>query len=127
MKDGLRKVVHVEVFDFDSDTMAYAVDSHKNQFGYKYQSEYQRNGVTVKKDKEVNNVERGNRIYNTLGINIGQLGSLKRLIRRVKDGKKGIAFPNDDGSVTVVIRGGSTITYRGEQKEDFYQKVLKMK
>jgi len=127
MKDGLRKVVHVEVFDFDKDTMAYAVGSHKNQFGYKYQTEYKRKGIIVKKDPEVNNVEKGNRIYNTLGINLGQLGSLRRLIKRIKEGKKGIAFPNEDGSVTVVIRGGSTITYRGDQKEDFYQKVLKIK
>lgn len=127
MKDGLRKVVHVEVFDFDKDAMAYAVGSNKNQFGYKYQTEYQKRGITVRRDPEVNNVERGNRIYNTLGINLGQLGSLRRLIKRMKENKKGIAFPNEDGSVTVVIRGGSTITYRGDQKEDFYQKVLRIK
>ena len=35
-----------------------------------------------------------------------------------------IPFPREDGSVEALIRGGSTITYRGEHTEDFYQKVL---
>ena len=124
MTSGLRKVVHVEVFDFDSDTFAYAKDTHKNQFGYKYTTEYYENGQAVKKDKEVNNVERGAFYNRKLGLNLDQMRSLKRLIKRITGGKAMIPFPQEDGSVEALIRGGSTITYRGEHTEDFYQKVL---
>jgi hypothetical protein len=55
MLDGLRKVVHIEVYDFDSDAMAYAVDSHKNQFGYKYNVKYLgQKGEVIKEEPEVN-------------------------------------------------------------------------
>lgn len=127
MSNGLRKVVHVEVFDFDSDTMAYAVDTHKNQFGYKYTTQYLQNGVVVKTDPEVNNVERGAFFYRKFKINIDQTKSLRRFIKRLKGSKNVIPFPMEDGGVEAIIRGGTKITYRGEQKEDFYQKVLTMK
>ena len=127
MKDGLRKVVHVEVFDFDNDTMAYAVESKKNQFGYKYTTEYYKGEKLVKVDPEKNNVEKGAYYNNKYGLNINQLGSLRRLVKRVKGKKNFIPFPQDDGSIEVVIRGGSTITYSGEHEEDFFQKVLRIK
>lgn len=127
MNDGLRKVVHVEVFDFDSDTMAYAVDTHKNQFGYKYTTEYLKRGKVVKTDPEVNNVERGAFFYRTLGINMNQEKSLRRLIKRLKGSKSMLPFPLENGGVEALIRGGTTITYRGENTEDFYQKVLRIK
>jgi hypothetical protein len=126
MKDGLRKVVHVEVFDFDSDTFAYAKDTHKNQFGYKYTTQYLQNGKVVKQD-EVNNVEKASYYYNAFGLNIDQLRSLRRLVKKIQGKKTMFPFTWEDGSVEAVIRGGSTVTYRGENKEDFYQKVLKIK
>ena len=126
MKDGLRKVVHVEVFDFDSDTFAYAKDTQKNQFGYKYTTQYLQKGKVVKSE-EVNNVEKGAYYYNKLGININQLNSLRRLVKKVQGKKTMFPFEWEDGSIEAVIRGGSTITYRGENKEDFYQKVLKIR
>ncbi len=126
MKDGLRKVVHVEVFDFDSDTFAYAKDTHKNQFGYKYTTQYLQNGKVVKQD-EVNNVEKASYYYNAFGLNIDQLRSLRRLVKKIQGKKTMFPFTWEDGSVEAVIRGGSTVAYRGENKEDFYQKVLKIK
>ena len=51
-----RKVMHVEVFDFDSDTMAYAKDSGKNQFGYKYHTDYMQRGKVIRSTPEHNNV-----------------------------------------------------------------------
>lgn len=127
MNDGLRKVVHVEVFDFDSDTMAYAIDTHKNQFGYKYTTQYLRKGKVVKTDPEVNNVEKGAFFYRTLRINLNQEKSLRRFIKRLKGSKSMFPFPLEDGGVEAVIRGGTKITYRGENTEDFYQKVLRIK
>jgi len=125
MKDGLRKVVHVEVFDFDSDTMAYAVDTHKNQFGYKYTTEFFRKGVLIKKEEEVNNVEKGAFYYKKLGLNLDQLKSLRRFIKKIRGNKSMITFPNEDGSVRSVIRGGSSVSYHGQHMDDYFQKVLK--
>ena len=125
MSSGLRKVVHVEVFDFDSDTMAYAVNTHKNQFGYKYTTQYLSRGRVVKTDPEVNNVERGAFYYNKFKINMDQMKSLRRFIRRIKGSNNLIPFPMEDGRIEAVIRGGTKITYRGEHHEEFYQKILK--
>lgn len=125
MQDGLRKVVHIEVFDFDSDTFAYAKDSHKNQFGYSYQTKYLRGDKVVKEKPLVNNVERGAFYNRKLGINLSQLKSLRR---RVKELSKHKMFPfGEDKRVDVIFRGGSKITYQGEHVEDFYQKVLQLK
>lgn len=125
MANGPRKVIKIEVFDFESDTMAYKPESHKNQFGYKYQTSYVENGNIVRQTKEINNVEKGARIYNVLGINISQLSSLKRRVRQIT--KKGMFPFNEDDKVEIVIRGGSKITYQGKHKEEFYQKVLGFK
>lgn len=127
MKDGLRKVVHVEVFDFDDDTMAYAVKSHKNLFGYKYTTNYVKKGQVVRTDPEINNVEKGAFYYNTFKINLDQQKSLRRLIRRLKGNQSIYPFPLEDGGVETIIRGGTTITYRGKNTEDFYQKILRIK
>ena len=127
MKDGLRKVVHVEVFDFGTDTMAYAQSSNKNQFGYKYTTEYLKRGQVVRRDPEVNNVERGAFFYNTFKINLDQQKSLRRFIKRLRGEKSMLPFPLEDGGVEAVIRGGTRITYRGENTEAFYQKVLGIK
>ena len=125
MSSGLQKVVHIEVFDFEEDPFAYAIESHKNQFGYKYSVEYQSCGITVKEKPIVNNVERGAKFYRKLGINLSQLRSLKRRVRHVL-GDKSFPFITKDG-INVVTRGGNDVTYHGEHTEDFCQKVLKYK
>lgn len=127
MKDGLRKVVHVEVFDFENDTMAYAVDTHKNQFGYRYTTDIVSKGQVVRTTPAVNNVERGSFFYKTFKINLDQQKSLRRFIRRLKGDKTMLPFPLENGGVEAVIRGGTSITYRGQNTEDFYQKILRMK
>ena len=125
MSSELQKVVHIEVFDFEKDPFAYAVDTHKNQFGYKYSVEYQTCGIPFKEKPEVNNVERGAYYYNKFGINLSQLRSLRRKVRQVLNGKI-FPFPTEDG-INVVTRGGSDVTYHGEHTEEFCQKVLKYK
>ena len=124
MSNGLRKVVHIEVFDFDNDTFAYAIDSKKNQFGYKYKTQYYRNGQIVREDPEINNVEKAAYYYNKLGINLSQLRSLRKKIKELSKHKM-IPFPTENG-VEVIFRGGSNVHYNGEHPEEFYQKVLKI-
>lgn len=125
MQDGLRKVVHIEVFDFDSDTFAYAKETHKNQFGYSYRTKFLRGEEVVKETPSINNVERGAFYNRKLGLNISQLRSLRRKVRELSKKKM---FPFGEGNrVDVTFRGGSKITYQGEHVEDFYQKVLKLK
>ena len=127
MLDGLRKVVHIEVFDFDSDTYAYAKESHKNQFGYSYQTKFLKGDTVVRETPKVNNVERGAFYNRKLGLNLSQLKSLRKRINSLLKTKKGMYPFDDKDGVNVLFRGGSIITYRGKNTDDFYQKVLRMK
>ena len=127
MLDGLRKVVHIEVFDFDSDTYAYAKESHKNQFGYSYQTKFLKGDTVVRETPKVNNVERGAFYNRKLGLNLSQLKSLRKRINSLIKTKKGMYPFDDKDGVNVLFRGGSIITYRGKNTDDFYQKVLRMK
>lgn len=122
MIDGLRKVVQIEVFDFDSDTMAYAIDTHKNQFGYISKTSIIDRQGNVKSTKVVNNVEKGAFYNRVLGLNISQLGSLKRKVRKLT--KSGMFPFEDEDKLEIVIRGGSKIIYTGKHHDDFRQKVL---
>ena len=125
MSDGLRKVVHIEVFDFECDGNAYAINTKKNQFGYKYRTQYMRRGEVVKEIPEINNVEIGAEFYNKFGINISQLRSLRRKVKEITK-KRMIPF-NEKDYKEVLAKSGSSITYKGKYREDFYQKVLKIK
>lgn len=125
MESGLRKVVHLEVFDFDSDPYAYAKLSHKNQFGYKIRTDLVRGDTVVETGKEINSVEQASYYYNKYGINLPQLGKLRRKVRSLtRDGM----YPFiDDDKIVVVVRGGTEITYAGKHQEEFQQKVLRIK
>jgi len=125
MLSGLQKVVSIEVFDFEKDPFAYAVESKKNQFGYKYFSDYRACGIVVKQAQEVDNVKRGYNYYKKLHINISQLRSLKRKVKRAL-GDKSFPFYTENG-IQVITRGGNVVTYKGEHTEEFCQKVLKYK
>lgn len=124
MSSGLRKVVHLEVFDFDDSPFAYAVDSHKNQFGYNVQEEYYDQEKLIK-EKQVNNVQRGAYYYKRFGINLSQMKSLKRKVREISKNKM-IPLSSNDG-IVITFRGGSDISYKGDQVDDFVVKVLKYK
>ncbi len=120
-----RKVMHVEVFDFDSDTMAYAKDSGKNQFGYKCYNEYLQGGEVIRKGPEYNHVEAMSFYNRTFNMNPDQLKSLKKKVNKMLT--KAFCFVDEDNSVEVVVRGGSTITYNGNHVDDFMEKVLEIK
>lgn len=122
MLDGLRKVVQIEVFDFDSDTMAYALDTHKNQFGYKSRTDLVDRRGNVQSTKIVNNVEKGAFYNRILGLNLSQLGSLKRKVRKLT--RPGMFPFESEDKIEVVIRGGSKIIYTGKHMDEFREKVL---
>ena len=122
MTSGLRKVVHVEVFDFEDNQFAYAINSKKNQFGYNYIAEYYDQDKKVK-EKRINNVERGAYYFKRFGVNLSQLKSLKR---KVKEASQNKMIPVDsENGIELIFRGGSNITYHGKYPDDFTQKVLK--
>ncbi len=120
-----RKVMHVEVFDFDSDTMAYAKDSGKNQFGYKFYNEYIQGGEAVRKGCEYNHVEAMSYFNKALNMNPDQLKSLKKKVNKMLN--RAWCYVDEENSVEVVVRGGSTITYNGNHVDDFLEKVLEIK
>ena len=124
MSSRLRKVMHLEVFDFEDSPFAYAVGSKKNQFGYNIQEEYYDQEKLVK-SKNLNNVQRGAYYYKRFGINLSQMNSLKKKVREISKNKM-IPISSDDGFV-ITFRGGSEISYQGNQLDDFVIKVLKYK
>ena len=124
MSSGLRKVVHLEVFDFEDSPFAYAVGTRKNQFGYNVLEEYYDQEKLVK-SKQINNVQRGAYYYKRFGINISQMNGLKKKVREISKNKM-IPLDSDDG-IVVTFRGGSEISYTGDQSEDFCANVLKYK
>ena len=124
MSSGLRKVVHLEVFDFEDSPFAYAVGSKKNQFGYNVQEEYYDHEKLVK-SKQVNNVQRGAYYYKRFGVNLSQMNSLKKKVREISKNKM-IPIDSEEG-IVISFRGGSDISYQGNQVDDFAAKGLKYK
>lgn len=125
MSKKLRKVVHLEVYDFEKNPSAYALNTNKNQFGYIYKSEY-----FYGKDKifsrEYDNVSKKKIYWTLFNFNIEQLKSLRKNVDKLLD--KGFAYDSDVGpEVNVNISGGSTIKYNGNHTKDFFQKVLELK
>lgn len=116
MNNRLRKVEHIVVFD----TVDPMVAQKKNEpYWYKYQKEV---FFGKKKIREVNYDRRPKR----LGMKTRQFNSLKKRVQRLLQDK---AFSwadveNQPGWVEVVARGGSSITYLGEDKQKFLQKVI---
>jgi len=125
MSKKLRKVVHLQVYDFEKSPCAYALNSGKNQFGYIYKSEYYCGKKKVF-SKEYDNVVRGNKYYSLFNVNVDQMKSLRRNVDKVLT--RGFAYDSDEGPmVNVNIAGGSTIKYNGDYTKDFFQKVLELK
>lgn len=125
MSKRLRKVVHLQVYDFEKNPSAYALKSNKNQFGYIYRSEFY-----YGKDKifarEYDNVSKNKIYWSLLNANVDQLKSLRKKVDKLLD--RGFAYDSDVGpEVNVNISGGSTIKYNGDNTKDFFQKVLELK
>ena len=125
MSKRLRKVVHLQVYDFEKNPSAYALKSNKNQFGYIYRSEFYY-GKDKIFSREYDNVTAKTFYWSLLRINIDQLKSLRKKVDKLLD--RGFAYDNDYGEeINVNVSGGSTIKYCGNNSKDFFQKVLELK
>lgn len=125
MNGKLRKVVHLEVFDFKESPFAYALHTDKNQFGYIVTRDYYY-GNDKLFSFESDNVEKEIFYWMTFRINKSQMKTLRKKVDKLLD--KGFAYDNDCGNeINVNISGGSTIRYRGENSKEFFNKVLELK
>ena len=118
MNSRLRKVEHIVVFDMSGEMVA---GKAEDPFWYKYQKEYYLGDIKL---SEVNYDSRPRR----LGVKKTQLESLRKKVNRMLTAPFcRVDVENSPEWVDISIRGGSTISYMGENKEKFLQKVLETK
>lgn len=119
----LKKVVNLNVFDFDTHCCSYAVQTGKNHFGYKFQNQYYWGGKLIYKSPQYDNVEGKAFYWLAFGINLDQLASLKKRVAKVMD-EHAVFVPKSDTSMTVRFSNGSILSYEGNQQEELCQKVF---
>ena len=111
-----RKVEHIVIFDSFDPMVAGPTGE---AFWYKHQTEY---FIGNKKIKETN--------YNSkkLGVSSEQLGDLKKRVNKLLESAPFCYTDVEDQPewVDFNVRGGSTISYMGENREKFLQKVMNM-
>ena len=115
MTSRLRKVEHIMVFDMEG---AMVAGKKEDPFSYIYQKEYYL-GDKILGQKRYNS--RANKIR----MPKNQFLSLKKRVNKLLD--KTFCYVDEDYNVDIVIKGGSTITYNGENKQYFLEKVLDIK
>lgn len=120
---GIRKEFALEVFDFNESPHAYAKDSEKNEFGYKYSVRYYRGDKLIYETPLFDNVDDKAVYWLALFINFDQLKSLNKKISGVLIQQKEIS----EKDVYVRFSDGSTLTYHGNNVNDLCQKVLTKK
>lgn len=126
MEIGSRKTIEVEVFDFETDQFAYAPTSGKNLFGYKIKKSKVLPNGRLEVIEERNNVEEYGKIYNKYGINLSQMGSLRRAVNSARKNGKLFVFPYpEENKIEFVFRNGNRVTYSGNHPEEFCDKVFK--
>ena len=115
MSNRLKVVEHIEVFDMEGEMVA---SPKEDPFSYTYQKEY---FYGKKKIWETNYNSNSKRI-------IMPNSNLESLTKKADKMLKGaFCFVDDQNNVDVVIKGGSTINYNGNNPEVFIDKVLKIK
>ena len=115
MSSRLRVVEHIEVFDMEGEMVA---SKKEDPFSYTHQKEY---FYGKRKFWETNYNSNSKKI-------IIPKSNLEALIKRTDKLLKGaFSYVDDLNNVDVVIRGGSTINYSGNNPEVFMDKVLKIK
>ena len=110
-----RKVEHIVILDF-LDPMA---AQQEEPFWYKHQTEY---FIGDKKIRETN--------FNSkkLGVSSKQLETLKKRVSKVLESAP-FCYTDVEGQpewVDFNVRGGSTISYMGKDRQKFLQKVMNM-
>ena len=116
MDSRLRKVEHIVVFDMNGEMVA---GKKEDPFWFKYQKEY---FLGNKKLTEINyNSSRSTKV----GMSATQLEELKKRVDKMLTQPFCWVDVEDNPEwVDVNVRGGSTISYMGDHKEKFLQKVL---
>ena len=116
MKTRLRKVEHIVVFDTFDGMVA---GPKEEPFWYKYQKEV---FLGDKKIREKTYDSRPKRV----GMKTNQLDTLKRRVNRMLNENPFCWTDVEDQPewVDVNIRGGSTISYMGDNRQKFLKKVL---
>lgn len=124
----LRKVVNLKVYDFDSfkSSETYVKFSRKNQLGYIYQNNYYWNDKLIYQSPDYDNVDGKGFYFLAFHVDVDQVSSLKKRISKIPgDMVKVDEFKCDDGdSVFVNYSDGSTLSYHGKNRDEFYDKVL---
>ena len=119
----IRKIVHLEVFDFEESEHSYALSTDKNKFGYVYKNEYFYGKRKILETPLIDNVSNKEIYWRLLGMNLDQLNLLRKIVSKLLE--RGFAYNNLEGKeIDVNISGGSTIKYRGNNSSEFFQKVL---
>lgn len=118
----IRKVVNLKVFDFKEHERAYALKSGKNMFGYTFQNDYYIGDKLIYNGPLYDNVEDMALYWLAFRVNVDQLKSLKKKLLKIEDRKFDI-IENDD-SVNISFDNGSSISYQGKNKDEFYNKVF---
>ena len=113
----LRQVVHIEVFDYEGEMV---LGEQPDPFSYTCQKEYY---FGDKKIGETN--YNSNNPKRKISLGAKRLQKLKKKANRVLN--KAFCYVEGDSGIDVSISGGSSIIYRGNQKQDFMEKVLTMK
>ena len=114
MSTRLRKVVHIEVFDYEGEIVS---GKKEDPFSYTYQKEYYY-GMNKIGERKYDSTSR------KLLMNKNQLKSLKKKVDKALN--KAFCYVEEDGMVDVAISGGSTILYKGNHPETFKTKILKL-
>ena len=117
MDSRLRKVVHIEVFDYEGEMVL--GEQSQDPFSYTYQQEYYIGDRRIGKTHYNSNVKR------KISMGKTRLQELKKKADKVLN--KAFSYVEGKDMIDVAISGGSSIIYRGNQKEEFLEKVLTMK
>ena len=115
MISRLKKVEHIVVFDMENEMVA---GETKEPFWYLYQKEY-----------FLGNKKIGEQNFNSktkkLGVNSSQLDVLRKRVDKMLS--KPFCYVDDEKNeewLNVEIRGGSSISYLGDHKQKFLEKVI---
>ena len=127
----LRKVVNLKVYDFDSffeSSETYVKFSRKNQLGYIYQNNYYWNDILIYQSPDYDNVDGKGFYFVGFHFDVDQVSSLNKRIRRIHGDMTEVSEVENDESVSVFVNysDGSTLSYHGKNRDEFYDKVLKL-
>lgn len=112
----IKQVVHIEVFDYEGEMV---LGETIDPFSYTYQREFYLG------DKKIGQTNYNSNVKRKLSFGSKRLKELKKKTNKALN--RAFSYIEGEEGIDVQISGGSSITYRGNQKEQFMEKVLTMK